>query len=247
MSSAGPLLDRLEELPRTVAHHDTHGKNVFSETTQDGRRTVAIDWSDLGTAPVGQDLGHFVALNLFLRVVPPSDAAEHERTATDAYLEGLRAFGWRGDEDDVRFAALTTASVQMLSFAACHIAWLCPDFGEVDRWPEEQAEKQFSDVDTIMDSWCEVVRFLRCWESGRCVGLVAMRAFHGNGDDDARVLAPGALHVSEGWQSLSQRLEAALPPRGRRVVPAPHRGMNGRQGRAATRRIDALIAAMRVR
>ncbi len=86
----------------------------------------------------------------------PHDWAER----TDAYLEGLRTFGWHGDEDDVRFAALTTASVQMLSFAACHIAWLCPDFGEVDRWPEDQAEKQFSDVDTIMDSWCEVVRFL---------------------------------------------------------------------------------------
>ncbi len=152
MSAAGPLLDRLERTSQAVAHHDTHGKNVFSETTKDGRRTVAIDWSDLGTAPVGQDLGHFVALNLFLRVVPPSDAAEHEQTATDAYLEGLRAFGWHGDEDDVRFAALTTASVQMLSFAACHIAWLCPHFGEVDRWPEEKAEKQFSDVDTIMDS-----------------------------------------------------------------------------------------------
>ena len=126
MGAAGPLLDRLDALPRTVAHHDTHGNNLFSETTKDGRRTVAIDWSDLGTAPVGQDLGHHIALNLFLRVVPPSDAAEHERTATEAYLEGLRAFGWHGDEDDVRFAALTTAAVQMLSFAACHIAWLCP-------------------------------------------------------------------------------------------------------------------------
>jgi hypothetical protein len=159
MGAAGPLLKRLEALPRTVAHHDTHGKNVFSETTKDGRRTVAIDWSDLGTAPVGQDLGHFVALNLFLRVVSPSDAAEHEQTASDAYLEGLRAFGWHGDEDDVRFAALTTASVQILSFAACHIAWLCPDFGEVDQWPQEQADKQFSDVDTVMDTWCEMVRF----------------------------------------------------------------------------------------
>ena len=48
----------------------------------------------------------------------------------------------------------------MLPFAACFIAWLCPEFDEVERWPEEMAEKQSSDVDTVMDNWCETFRFL---------------------------------------------------------------------------------------
>jgi hypothetical protein len=30
----------------------------------------------------------------------------------------------------------------MLSVAACHIAWLCPECGDVDRWPDEQAGEQ---------------------------------------------------------------------------------------------------------
>ena len=160
MGAAGSLLDRLDTLPRTVAHHDTHWNNLFRETGPEGRRTVAIDWSFFGTAAIGEDLGHHIALNLFLGAVAPGDAEAHDATATEAYLAGLRAYGWHGDDEDVRFAANTTAALQMLSFAACHIAWLCPEFDEVERWPEEMAEKQSSDVDAVMDAWCETFRFL---------------------------------------------------------------------------------------
>ncbi|MFC7597473.1 hypothetical protein ACFQU3_19300 [Terrabacter sp. GCM10028922] len=160
MGVAEPLLDRLHALPRTVAHHDTQWHNVFCETGPEGRRTVAIDWSFLGTAPVGEDLGHHIAVNLFLGAVQPSDAEEHDETAAEAYLAGLRAYGWRGDDKDVRLAAAATGALQMLSYAACFIARLCPDFGEVYRWPEEMAEKQSGDVDAVMDTWCETFRFL---------------------------------------------------------------------------------------
>jgi hypothetical protein len=92
--------------------------------------------------------------------VEPSDAEGHDATATEAYLAGLRAYGWRGDEEDVRFAAAANGALQMLSFAACFVAWLCPEFDEAGRWPEELAERQSSDVDTAMDAWCETFRFL---------------------------------------------------------------------------------------
>ena len=160
MAVAETLLDRLDALPRTVAHHDTHWSNLFRETGPDGRRTVAIDWSFFGTAAIGEDLGHHIAINMFLGAVEPSDAEEHDATATDAYLAGLRAYGWNGDDEDVRFAADVTAALQMLPFAGCFIAWLCPEFDEVERWPEEIANKQSKDVHAVMDAWCEVFRFL---------------------------------------------------------------------------------------
>ena len=39
----------------------------------------------------------------------------------------------------------------MLSLAAAFIARPCPEFGEVQRWPEEMAEEQSGDVDAVMD------------------------------------------------------------------------------------------------
>ena len=97
---------------------------------------------------------------MFLRCVQPRDAEAHAQTATEAYLEGLRAYGWQGDDEDVLFAADVTGALQMLPFAACFVAWLCPEFDEVERWPEEMAEKEAADVDTVMDTWCEALRFL---------------------------------------------------------------------------------------
>ena len=160
MAVAEPLLDRLDALPRTVAHHDSQWNNLFQEKSPEGRRTVAIDWSFFGTAPIGEELGHHLAINVFLRAVQPRDADEHARTATEAYLEGLRAYGWQGDDEDVLFAADVTGALQMLPFAACFISWLCPGFDEVERWPEEMAERESTDVDTVMDAWCEAFRFL---------------------------------------------------------------------------------------
>lgn len=160
VAGAGPMLDRLDALPQTVAHHDAWRDNLFQEAGPEGRRTVAIDWAAFGTAPIGEDLGHHIGLNLFMGVVGPDDAAQHEQTATEAYLEGLRAFGWRGDEEDVKFAAVTAGAMQMLPLAVCHLAWLCPEFDEVEQWPQELAEKQSRDVDTVMDAWCHTFRYL---------------------------------------------------------------------------------------
>ena len=47
-----------------------------------------------------------------------------------------------------------------MSFAACFIARLCPEFGAVQQWPEELAEERSTDVDAAMDTWCETFRYL---------------------------------------------------------------------------------------
>ena len=143
-----------------MAHHDTQWNNLFAENGPQGRRTVAIDWSFFGTAPIGEDLGDYIAVSVSSGAVAPRDAEEHARNATQSYLEGLRAYGWQGDERDVRFAADATGALQGLMFAVCHLAWICPEFGEVERWPEEQADRESTDIDTVMDAWCEAFQFL---------------------------------------------------------------------------------------
>ena len=160
MAAADLVLDRLDALPRTVAHHDTQWNNLFQEEAKEGRGTVAIDWGFFGTAPIGEDLGHHIGLNVFLGAVQPHDADEHERTATKAYLNGLDAFGWRGNIDDVRFAAVAAGALQMLPIAVCHLADLCPEFGEVEPWPDDEAESQKSSVEAVMDTWCQAFRYL---------------------------------------------------------------------------------------
>ncbi len=160
MTASESLLRHLDRLPRTVAHLDAQASNLIPEIGPEGRRTVLIDWGFLGDAPIGEDLGHQIALNVYVGAVRPTDAEEHEQTASQAYLDGLREYGWRGKDDDVLFAATAGGALQMLPFAACHLALLCPAFEASDRWPEEMAEAQGRDVDDVMDSWCGAVAYL---------------------------------------------------------------------------------------
>jgi hypothetical protein len=160
IAASESLLHHLDCLPRTVAHLDAQASNLFPEIGPQGRRTVLIDWGFMGDAPIGEDLGHQIALNVFAGAVHPANADEHEQTATQAYLRGLREHGWSGKSDDVLFAATASGALQMLPFAACHLAALCPAFGESDPWPEEMAEEKGRDVAEVMDSWCQAVAYL---------------------------------------------------------------------------------------
>jgi Phosphotransferase enzyme family len=160
MSSVEQIHRRLDALPSTVAHHDAKWSNLFHEASPEGARTVVIDWGFLGVAPIGQDLGHHIALNVYLRHIEPDEALEHGQTATAAYLRGLRDFGWRGEESDVRFAADAAGSLQMLAFAADDVALLCPDHPEHEDWPGERAAQEDRGVDAVMDTWADTVRFL---------------------------------------------------------------------------------------
>ena len=160
MAAAEPLLDRLATLPQTVGHLDTQASNLFLEDGPTGHQTVLIDWGFMCAAPIGEDLGHHIAQNVFFGVVDPAHAEEHEQTATEAYFSGLRAYGWHGNDDDVRFAATAVGALRMLPFAASYLADLCPGFGDLECWPEEMAEKQGRDVEAVMDSWCHIVAYL---------------------------------------------------------------------------------------
>ena len=161
MSEAGRLLDLHESLPRTVVHHDTQWSNVFRvQPPGEAARTVAIDWSFLGSAPVGHDLGAHVSGNIYNRAIAPLESAEHDASATEAYLRGLHEYGWSGDEQQVLFARAAAASLQIGMFYAAHLARLCPEASKDDpeedtepSWIESLAERENISIEETASQW----------------------------------------------------------------------------------------------
>ena len=95
LRDAPALLTAWESLPVVLAHQDPQWRNLFtadpSKPARRGVRTVAIDWSFVGLAPLGADLGYLVGCDIEHRAVPPAAAARHVQEMTSAYLAGLQA------------------------------------------------------------------------------------------------------------------------------------------------------------
>lgn len=91
------LLDRLLARPHTLCHLDAFRKNLFDR----GGQTVAIDWSYVGLAPIGAEVGHLVMGSVAF-AEHGHDTGALAAASLDAYLVGLRESGWHGDEGEVR-------------------------------------------------------------------------------------------------------------------------------------------------
>lgn len=98
------LLEALDALPQTVSHLDAWRANLIARDTPERTETVAIDWSLLGLAPVGQELAIFVTGERVWLGLEGERAEAMEAASYPAYLNGLRDAGWRGREDELRFA-----------------------------------------------------------------------------------------------------------------------------------------------
>lgn len=103
------LLEALDRMPQTFCHLDAQRPNFFSRPDPDGQiRTVAIDWAFAGIAPLGADVGQLFATAFFLDAVPGLSASELDAAFFAAYMRGVRAGGWDGDEQFVRFGCTAT-------------------------------------------------------------------------------------------------------------------------------------------
>jgi hypothetical protein len=91
------VVDRLDARPSTLCHLDAFRKNLFD---RDGQ-TVAIDWSYIGPAPIGVEVGHLVMGSVAFAEYG-HDTMALAAASLDAYLAGLRDSGWTGDETAVR-------------------------------------------------------------------------------------------------------------------------------------------------
>jgi hypothetical protein len=103
------ILDAVEHLPQTLCHLDAFRRNLFSRRTAGGRdQVVAVDWSFLGIAAVGEEIAPLVNGSVGFGAVSPADEFELERIVLGSYLEGLRDAGWQGNSDLVRFGYAAT-------------------------------------------------------------------------------------------------------------------------------------------
>ena len=114
-SKVGFLFDRLEALPQTFSHLDAWRANLISARSPSGEdRTVAIDWSFVGTAPAGQEVAILVAGSHIWLDAGPEELGTMSERSFAAYVEGLRDAGWRGDDRIVRFAYAASAALYMV-------------------------------------------------------------------------------------------------------------------------------------
>lgn len=104
------LLDVLDRTPQTLCHGDTHRHNLRARQEPDGSdATVAIDWAALSVGPIGADLTDLAigALTGPMEFRSP--------TLVDAlyaaYLDGLRASGWRGEAGEARLGYAATMAL----------------------------------------------------------------------------------------------------------------------------------------
>ena len=99
-------LGLMESLPRTLCHLDVWPHNMLA---RDDERTVLVDWSFVGDGAIGEDIGNLIPDVVFDLFMPASSLPELDARVFEAYLDGLREGGWRGDERVVRLATCASA------------------------------------------------------------------------------------------------------------------------------------------
>jgi hypothetical protein len=113
------FLDALDALPQTFSHRDAYPANLFSR----GGQTVAIDWTQAGPGPIGEDVGQIVFPSLLFMYVDADELPAFEQTVFDGYLAGLRAAGWAGDERVVRLGYCASAALHWAFAGAYALRW----------------------------------------------------------------------------------------------------------------------------
>ncbi len=160
LDDADRLLTHVEQQPQTLSHLDTHCVNLFARRGDRGQdQTVVIDWSFLGTAAVGEDLGMQISGNLYDLRVDPANARPYYEAALEAYVAGLRDAGWRGSPEVVRFASATAASLRLVPFGIEMLRELF-DTAEEASWVDRLAKQQGSTVEETLPRWGQAITFL---------------------------------------------------------------------------------------
>jgi hypothetical protein len=102
------FLSAYESLPAGPAHGDAVPGNFVGRVAED---VVAVDWSCLGVAPLGADLGYFSL-----------SSREDFDVLLEAYLSGLDSVGVPSSPADVALAARTMAVFTVMSRAEWALA-----------------------------------------------------------------------------------------------------------------------------
>ena len=100
--TAPAILDRLDALPRTLAHGDACPQNLLRPVGPTAC-LVAIDWTFAGVCPVGMDAGQLLAGRAESGELHPDELGDVYSQIVLGYTAGLRAEGLSVADEDVRF------------------------------------------------------------------------------------------------------------------------------------------------
>jgi hypothetical protein len=103
-----PLLVTLaERVPRTLCHLDLWPPNVVRRP--DGRFAL-LDWAFCGSGALGEDVSNLVPDSVFDLLLPAHAVEELALRSESAYVHGVRAAGWPGDERWIRLGIRAPAA-----------------------------------------------------------------------------------------------------------------------------------------
>ena len=156
------LTDILDQQTRTLSHQDTHFPNIFNRIDAASQtKTIVIDWSYLGLAAIGEDLGNQIAGNLFNLYFDPSNAQIYYADAINAYMDGLRQSGWNDDRKKVEFACATAGAIRYVTWGILMLNWMiqAKDAGELS-WFDSVAKEQNRSFEDVLGDWDVAFRFL---------------------------------------------------------------------------------------
>ena len=150
------LMSVLGRSPVTLCHHDAHRRNLGSMDDAGRVRTIGYDWQYLGTGHLGEEIAALVAVTLQFLDVPMSDAPSFEALTLEAYVEGLRDAGWRGDPGLVR-AGYPSAAALILGLGGTGVWFAILD----DERNEGMLERIVGQpLDSIAEQWAAMQPFL---------------------------------------------------------------------------------------
>ena len=106
------FLAKLDQVPRTICHGDTFPTNFISRhLPRNQEQTVAMNWSQAGIEPLGDDLGQLVyGTCMNLKGYRLRDISE---TLFTSYVNGLQDSGCRVDTQLVRFGYTASAAFRV--------------------------------------------------------------------------------------------------------------------------------------
>lgn len=145
----------LESLPRVFSHFDFKRSNIFLRQRSDGERElVLVDWADCGIQTLGGDLVFLVTGSTWFFDWDVSQVHELGDKALTAYIHGLQAAGWRGDEHQVRLAYWLWTALYFGLFLPGAMAWV------QDPLNQDDASRMFYHViDAIPSAWRKLSSF----------------------------------------------------------------------------------------
>ncbi len=118
------LVAVLNRLPQVFSHFDYQRRNLFiCEENGSPKRMVAIDWAGCGLGAIGSDLNSLIQTSIILLEHPFTSLDDLERTAIQAYIEGLREAGWKGPVGLARLGYLIYSSLHFTLIFPGGVTW----------------------------------------------------------------------------------------------------------------------------